>query len=241
MDGEEKPYNALAVHKLENSEVEIRGEIPLYVMEQFRKDAVQKLSDKTAIPGFRKGHIPEQILVNKIGETAILEEVAEQALSHAYQQIMRDHKIDSIGQPHISITKLAPKNPIGFTIRTAVYPTITLPDYREIAKKIRGENPPAGGEKIEVTDKELDDTILQIQKSKMAISKKDTDTAADGAPDASSEASRELTDELVQSWNFKDVADFRIKLRNDMLKEKTMKEKEKNRMGDTIQKPSNRN
>ena len=61
---------------------------------------------------------------------------------------------------------MAMGNPLCFVMKVAVLPKIELGDYNEIAKEVhtKKENSPAGEEVEEVTDKEVEDTILEIRK-----------------------------------------------------------------------------
>ena len=52
---------------------------------------------------------------------------------HFYKIIEQENKLDIIGQPKISITKLALGNPVEFKAVFAVMPSFELPDYRAIA------------------------------------------------------------------------------------------------------------
>ena len=123
------------VKSLENAEVEIKAEIPAEEFEQYRDQVVRRLSVNIEMPGFRKGNVPEKILVQKIGEMPILEEMAETAISHAYPKILMEHKIDAIGRPEVNITKIAKGSSLGFSIKTAVMPEVKLSDYKAAARE----------------------------------------------------------------------------------------------------------
>ena len=150
------------IKNLPGSEVEISGERDADTFEHFWAMAVKELGDKADIPGFRPGKIPERILVEKIGEGAVLEEAASHALEDAYPKILEEEKIEAIGRPNIVITKLARKNPLGFKIKTPVLPPVSLPDYKGIAKKVFGKPE----EDLEVEDKEITQALEYLQKSR---------------------------------------------------------------------------
>ena len=151
----------IKIVKLEKSRVEITGSIPAEDFSSFRKKALENINNEITVDGFRKGKIPENILISKVGEMTILEEMAELALSKIYPEIVIDNKIEAIGRPEISITKIALNNPLEFKIITTVLPEIKLGDYKKIAKK-EIEKPE---EKIEVEEKEVKDAIEKIMKS----------------------------------------------------------------------------
>ncbi|MBI5138355.1 MAG: hypothetical protein HZA95_00980 [Candidatus Vogelbacteria bacterium] len=146
----------VTIKELPDSLVEIEGEIDADSFEKFRKHAVEHLNNEVKMDGFRQGHIPEAVLSKKIGEMAILEEMANGALGEAIGLIVNEHKLDTIGRPEVNITKIASKNPLGFKIKIAVLPKFELSDYKKISKKAKLE---IENEKLEVTEKELDETL----------------------------------------------------------------------------------
>ena len=63
--------------KLPGSQVEIKATIPASEFDKTRSSAIKHIGGDIELPGFRKGHVPEKMLIQKIGETAILEEMAK--------------------------------------------------------------------------------------------------------------------------------------------------------------------
>lgn len=227
------------IKKLPKSEVEIIGEIQADEFEKHRAMAVRKLAEHIEVPGFRKGNAPESAIAGKIGDMAILEEMSERAIARAYADILKEHKIDAIGNPKVSITKIAKGSPLGFTIKTAVVPEATLPDYAAIAKeKIALKN------EIIVEDKDVEEVIAAVRKQRAknitvdenqspeAVENPTSDTLnAEQIPESKEDALPELTDGFVQTLgDFKTVADFKEKVRENILLEKKTKAAQKKRM-----------
>lgn len=155
----------IKINKLPKSEIEIEGEIEADVFETYFNKALKKIGENLKIDGFRKGKVPENVLLSKIPEAQILGEMAEMALGKHYPKILEENKIDAISRPKISITKLARKNPLGFKIKTAIMPEMELPDYKKIAQKTLSEVTDKD-KNTEVTEKEVEDTIMDIRKSR---------------------------------------------------------------------------
>src|SRR3989338_10290506 len=107
----------VTIKKLPKSELEIEGELEAEIFENYFAKALKKIGETIELDGFRKGKVPENILLSKVPEISILEEMAQMALNEHYPRIVEDEKIDAIGRPEISITKLARKNPLGFKIK----------------------------------------------------------------------------------------------------------------------------
>mgnify|MGYP001559419695 FL=1 len=231
------------VKKLPKSEVEIEGEIEADIFETYFNKALKRIGEGVEIDGFRKGKVPENVLLSKIPEAKILGEMAEMALSEYYPKILEENKIDAISRPEISITKLARKNPLGFKIKTATMPEMKLPDYKQIAKKTIFELT-TEEKSTEVTEKELEDTIMDIRKSRapkiqMKNSTPPQTSPKEGeAPSLSEKAGEEVkaelpefNDEFVQALGpFKDVKDFKEKLKENIKLEKENQAKEKTRL-----------
>ncbi len=154
-----QPYASATVTKLPDSQIEIIGSIPAELFDAQRTKALKNINASIEIDGYRKGNVPEKILVSKVGEKTVLEEMAELALGDAYPAIIIDNKLDPISRPEITITKMATGNPLEFKIKTAVTPEVTLGDY----KKIAAEVPVRPASENEVTDKEVDDAIERIR------------------------------------------------------------------------------
>lgn len=227
---------AFTIEELPNSQVKITGELPYVELKSERNAALVSLGKNIELDGFRKGHVPTPVLEKHLGEMTILSEMAERAIAHAYPHIIEEHKIEAIGHPQIEVTKIAPENPLAFTVIVSVVPAFTLPDYKEIAKEVNKNRP-----SDEVTDEELDEKIKEIQKQKRAYEKmqniaaKNTEgTEATELPTPESEETKaaddkdaplpELTDEYVktlgQPGQFETVDDFKNKLREHIEIEK---------------------
>ena len=231
------------ISKEAGSQVKIEGEIPFSELEKQRSKAIKHLGGQIEIAGFRKGNIPEKMIVERIGEMAILSEMAERALSAIYPSTLREHNIDAIGYPKIEITKIAPQNPLGFLLTVAVLPEIILPDFKKIAEAANKEK-----ESEDVTDEEIETQVKDVLRQKLAYERlqgkaAQTHTHEDGTvhegpshgADADHIAEPEvkavtdadlppLTDEYVQGLGqkgqFATVADFKAKIKEHIALEK---------------------
>ena len=232
----------ISIKKLPKSEVEIEGELESEIFESYFAKALKKIGENFEVDGFRKSKVPENVLLSKIPEIQILEEMAQLALNEHYPKILEENKIDAISRPEISITKLARKNPLGFKIKTAVLPEITLPDYKNIAKKIISGITKEEKD-VAVSDKELENTIMDIRKSRapkvhMATPPQPLPEGEGQAPSPFGKGEDEVetglpgfNDEFVKALGpFKDVKDFKSKLKENIKLEKENKLKEKTRL-----------
>lgn len=222
------------IKKLPNSIVEIEGELEAELFEKYFDPAFKKLGENFEMDGFRKGKVPENILVKNIPENKILEEMAGLALNEHYPNILIEEKIDAIGHPEITIKKLARNNPLEFKITTVVIPEVKLPDFKKIAEKINKDE--KNKEEITVTDEEVENTILDIRKSRSPKQHmSEPHEHKEGDEHEHTEPKEEelvtLDDEFVKALGpFENVEDFKVKLRENIKLEKENLAREKNRL-----------
>tara|TARA_B100000745_G_scaffold70940_1_gene42430 strand:+ start:2101 stop:3177 length:1077 start_codon:yes stop_codon:yes gene_type:complete len=228
-------YTDLQTKDLGNSEYEISATIPAEVVTTYREQAIQTLGADVEVPGFRKGNVPEDMLLGHLGESRVMEKAGNLALAAIYPTIIVSEKIDAIGSPQIHIKKLAKDNPLEFTATTAVMPAIQLSDYKKTAYDIFSTE-----ETFEVTDKELEDTLTHVRRQRAHVEgyeqQKKDGVENPSVPEIKDDELPELTDEFVQTLgDFKTVADFEAKVRENILEEKKLRAKDKKRIA-TVEK-----
>jgi len=216
------------VKKLPNSQAEIKVTISYEKVAGYRTKSIAALQNTVEIDGFRKGHIPESKLVEKVGETGLLAEMADNALTDLYPTIIEQAKVESIGRPSISITKLAPDNDVEYVITTDIMPTVELKDVEKIAKAKNKESL-----EIEVTDEDIEKAIKEIRQMRAHQQMHDdgVDHHDHNHQNIADADLPELTDEYVKTLGaFENVSDFKVKLKENMVKEKETHAHEKRRI-----------
>ncbi len=141
----EKNFIVKETQKLPDWEAVITGEIMLPLLTSCREEALKKINEHLNLPGFRKGMVPEDVLVKTAGEMAILEETAEIALAKEYGNIIAETGLHPIARPEIRVTKLAPGIPLEFKITLLLEPEFDLPDYKKLARETKEEAKSAEG------------------------------------------------------------------------------------------------
>jgi trigger factor len=154
------------ITKLPESMVEIEGVLTQDIIADFKKESLEHFGNTLDLKGFRKGHVPQDVIEKTVGEMAILEDSAERAISSNYPEIVATHQIYPLGRPEIIFTKLAIGNDAEFKIKTAIMPEVTLPDYKKIATDVKEDGA------TEVTDEEVDKVVEDLRQC--ALSKMHT-------------------------------------------------------------------
>lgn len=150
---------------LPGSEIEIKFQIPVQEWQVFLEETIKKLSENLKIKGFRPGFAPFELVEKKIGIQVILDTAAENCVKKYYTKTILENNIEAIGKPEVSILKLAKNSPFEFKVRVAVMPKIKMPDYKKIASQIKKN-------KVSVEEKEIEETLFWLQKSKAKFSQK---------------------------------------------------------------------
>lgn len=198
------------IQKLPQSLVEIKGEIPAEEFEGYIGKSIEEYNQEAEIPGFRKGNVPEKILLEKIGEGWILEKAAQIAFQDFFPKIIQENRLDAIGAPEFQILKLARKNPLEFKIIVAILPEVKLPDYKKISKQVFEKK-----EEIKIEEKEIEERLEQLKNMFEAKSGK----------------KEELNDEFAKKvGNFQNLSELKQVLSQNLEFEKKRKSQDKKRM-----------
>lgn len=144
---------------LEKSQIEFEVNLNIEEFKPYLEKGAKKLSEQVKIEGFRPGKAPYEILKQKVGEMAILEEAANIAIRSTIDEVLDKH-LDGeqlAGQPQVEIIKLAPNNDFIYKVKMPILPKVKLGQYKELNIKSQ-EN--------KVDEKELEKTLEQLKEMK---------------------------------------------------------------------------
>lgn len=217
----------IEIKKLENSEAEVNATVDAVSFMAYWPKALKKAAEFVEIDGFRKGHVPENMILAKFGDMIVLEEMANLALRDIYAEAIKNHKLSPVGEPKVTIKKIAKDNPLELSIIVPILPEITLPDYKALAKAEKKD------EDSTPTTEEIENVLKVLQKGK---SIKPHDHSAHEGHDHSHDVIPEaelvpLDDVFAQSFGdtFKTLDDLKEKVKENLGLEKKQKLEEKNR------------
>src|SRR4029078_9461475 len=91
----------------------------------------QGLARDMKMPGFRKGKVPPQLVVQRVGREAVLEQALRDSLPQWYERALLEAGISPVGDPQLNLPRLPdPAQELSFTIEVAVRPEAKLGDYK---------------------------------------------------------------------------------------------------------------
>lgn len=139
----------------------VRFEVDSEAVETAFKSITQDFRKHAAVPGFRPGKAPLD-MVTKKHEKEIDEEVKRKLISDSYRQGVKDQKLSVVGYPDIDEVHFGRGQALQFIARIETAPEYEMPDYRGL---------PAKRERRSVTTEDLDQA-LEALRSQQAEFKK---------------------------------------------------------------------
>jgi trigger factor len=124
-----------------------------------RVRAAADLQRTRPIAGFRPGRAPLDAAERAYGAMAILEAAAKYAVAAALAEVVARERFATIGEPEVTVTKLAPGEPLEFTANLVLLPTVTLGDYRSVREPRQA---------VTVTDQEVADLMAELRAMRAA-------------------------------------------------------------------------
>lgn len=121
----------ISQEKKENSIIALKVECTPEEKAQYEQKALKKVAAEIKIDGFRKGHVPESILKQKVGEGTIAHEAIDLAIQDGYMKALQESKVRPLVQPEVSIESM---DPITFTVEVQVYPEVEVKEFESTVK-----------------------------------------------------------------------------------------------------------
>jgi trigger factor len=121
--------------KLPASQIGLEIEIPPEKSKQSYEQVIQNFARAANIPGFRKGKVPRQILIQRLGVARIKAAALEDLLQNGITEALKQEDIKAIGQPQLRssfeelVTSFEPGEPLTFTAAVDVQPEVKLSQY----------------------------------------------------------------------------------------------------------------
>ena len=142
------------VETLNPTRVRLTVEVPFEELKPSLKDAYKKIAGQVSVPGFRKGKVPPQVIDQRFGRGAVLEEAVNNAIPQFYSEAVQTAELEVLGQPQIDVTSFEDGNQLAFTAEVDVRPTIELPDYQGISVTV---------DDAAVSDEDIENALDQLR------------------------------------------------------------------------------
>ncbi|MCU0547979.1 MAG: trigger factor [Leptolyngbya sp. Prado105] len=141
-------------------EIEITPELSQKTYDRVLNDFTRSLN----IPGFRKGKVPKQVLIQRIGSARIHASVVEELVDAALKEAIKQEKIDALGNFQLKssfdelVVNYKPGEALTFSASVDVPPEVHLKQYKDFTVQAEEVKP----------DPEKVDSVIENYRTQMA-------------------------------------------------------------------------
>jgi trigger factor len=148
--------------ELPESRVRVEVEVAPEVVEAELKNAAQALGRDLKIAGFRKGHVPPQVVLQRVGREAVLDEAVRRALPAWYEEALSEARLNTVGDPRLDIGDLPEQgSPLSFSIEVGIRPPAKLGDYKGL--EIGRREPEVNDEQVQEEIERRRDSLASLE------------------------------------------------------------------------------
>lgn len=144
---------------LENAQVELTITVDEKRVEEAKKAAARKLAREVKIPGFRPGKAPYHIIVQRVGEAAVLEEALETLVPKVVEEAIEQEGIEPWSYRYIDLN-VESLSPLTIKAIVPLPPKVELGDLSSI--EIEQED-------IEVTEDEINAVLENLREQRAML------------------------------------------------------------------------
>lgn len=147
------------VENLDPARIKLTVEVPYEELKPSLDAAYKQIGSQIQVPGFRRGHVPNRVIDQRVGRGSVIQEAVNNKLSDFYREAMTEAGRVPMLQPEIEITELP--NVTGeqggqlvFTAEVTVRPEIEIPELSEMEVTV---------DSVAVTDEDVDTELDNLR------------------------------------------------------------------------------
>jgi len=159
------------VENLNPARVKINAEVEAVDVAQRLDRAARDLGREVKLPGFRKGKVPAQLVIQRVGREAVFEHALRESLPEWYERAILDSGVSPIGEPQLDVSDVPGEGEaLSFSIEISVRPPAELGEYKGLE---------VGKAEPEVPEGAVDEEIDRMRESFASLAPVER-AAADG-------------------------------------------------------------
>jgi trigger factor len=149
------------VKELPDSRVRVDVDVDPKDVEGSISRTAQQLGQDMKMPGFRKGKVPPEMVVQRLGRETVLTQALESSLGGWYERAMLESGVNPVGDPKLDLSDLPEEGkPLRFSIEVAVRPGAELGEYKGL--EVGREEPEVPQEAVEGELKRLQEGFASL-------------------------------------------------------------------------------
>jgi trigger factor len=138
------------------NEVELSVEVPAETVRKAYDRTVAKIREEMQLPGFRKGRVPVNLVIQNVGADFIRGEALEDAIPEWGDMALKDAGLydDAVGTSDLQVGPLDESKDYSFTLKVQTMPVPILGEYKglEVPKR-----------EVEITDEQVAAQLAMLQ------------------------------------------------------------------------------
>ncbi len=138
------------------NEVELSVEVPAEAVKKAYDRTVAKIREEMVLPGFRKGRVPMNLVIQNVGADFIRSEALEDAIPEWGDEALKDAGLydDAVGTSDLQVGPLDESQDYSFTLKVQTMPVPVLGEYKglEVPKR-----------EVEITDEQISAQLAMLQ------------------------------------------------------------------------------
>jgi trigger factor len=143
------------VTELPESRARLEVAVEPEVVAQRVDRAAKQMAGEMKLPGFRKGKVPPQLVIQRIGREAVLEQAIRDSLPEWYERAIVESALPTVGDPKLDVDRLPDDGEeLVFSIEIGVRPAAELGEYRGLE---------VGRPDVTVDDERVDEELERLR------------------------------------------------------------------------------
>jgi trigger factor len=138
------------------NEVELSVEVPVEAVKKAYDRAVAKIREEMVLPGFRKGRVPVNLVIQNVGADFIRGEALEDAIPEWGDEALKESGLydDAVGTSDLQVGPLDETQDYAFTLKVQTMPVPVLGEYKglEVPKR-----------EVQITDDQISAQLAMLQ------------------------------------------------------------------------------
>jgi trigger factor len=152
--------------KLPASQIGLEIEIPSEKSKQAYEQVIQQFTRSANIPGFRKGKVPRQVVLQRMGQNRLKAAALEDLINDSLQKALEQEKIPAIGSFELRsefdelLSKFDPGQPLTFSAKVDVEPEVKISQYAGLQVK---------AEEAKYDEAQVEEVLAKYRSDKAAL------------------------------------------------------------------------
>jgi len=160
------------IEKREATEATVRVTVEPAAFQDELDAVYRRHAREIRIPGFRKGHVPRNVLESRFGRDSFIAETQEELERRHLPEALVDLDLRPVSRPQLEVASFAEAEPFVFTASFSVLPKVELPAYRGREVEVPAAPP--------TTNEDVEQALAEVQSQFATLAEKDGDVISDG-------------------------------------------------------------